>query len=547
MRKQTISFILCFVILIGTLSSGLFALTPSLDNFKKVNSYVNGHYDDVKISDWFSPNVAEAYELGLMIGSSETYFNAKGNVTIAEAITMAARIHLIYTTGSEKFNPTTPWYQSYVDYALQKGIIKQGYSDYGKTATRAEFAAILAGALSDDALPVINQIDDGSIPDVAANTAYGSQVYRLYRAGILAGNDSFGTFTPDSNIARAAAAAIVTRMANASLRVEVSLEKSVPSSFSVRFIDVGQADAALVLCDGKSMLIDGGNADDSDLIYTYLKKLDIKHLDFIVATHAHEDHVGGLSAPLNTLTVGKVYAPKTQADTKAYLNFLSGVQKQKLTITTPVAGDKINLGSSEITFLAPVNETYDDINNTSIVLRIVYGETSFLFAGDAERESETDIIDAGYTLESTVLKVGHHGGETSTSYVFLREIMPQYAIISVGKDNSYGHPTEEVLSRLRDADVKLYRTDIQGDIIATSDGNNVTFVTTKNQNADTNPTIKEPETEKPSEKNYIGNKNTLKFHLPSCGSLPLEKNRIYFDNRQEAIKVGYVPCKICNP
>ncbi|MHB1154414.1 MAG: ComEC/Rec2 family competence protein [Eubacteriales bacterium] len=302
------------------------------------------------------------------------------------------------------------------------------------------------------------------------------------------------------------------------------------------------------------MLIDGGNAADSDLIFTYLKKYKITQLDYIVATHTHEDHVGGLAAPLHALTVGKVYAPQTQADTKAYINFITGVEKQGLSITVPKLGDKINFGSSEITFLAPITESYDDLNNTSIVLRIVYGETSFLFTGDAEREAEADIIAAGYTLQSNIIKIGHHGGETSTSYVFLREVMPEFAIISVGKDNSYGHPTEEVLSRLRDADVKLYRTDIQGDIIATSNGESVTFVTAKNQNVETNPTesettqapetTKEPETVKPSEHNYIGNVNTLKFHLPSCSYLPDKVNRIYFDDRQKAINAGYVPINI---
>ncbi len=606
MKKQAILLILCLTILIGILPSGLFASNPSLDNFTKINTYVYGQFDDVKSSDWFSPNVANAYELGLMIGTSDTNFNSYGNVTIAEAITMAARIHIIYTAGSEKFVLTSPWYQPYVDYVIKNGIISQGYSDYNKTATRAEFATILAGALPDEALTVVNTVVTGSIPDLDINADYSLKVYKLYRAGILAGNDSYGMFTPDSNIARAAAAAIVTRMANSSLRVKISLNEAVqilyaadgrtrvtlkseveaylkvgwykepvipvkPSSFVIHFIDVGQADAALVICDGKSMLIDGGNVEDSDLIYTYLKKLNITHLDYIVATHAHEDHIGGLSAPLNNQTVGTVYAPRIQLGTRAYENFRKGVQKQNLTTIEPYPGDILSLGSSTITFLAPIKETYNNldntslVNNTSIVLRIIYGDTSFLFMGDAEREAEADIIAADYTLESTVIKIGHHGGETSSSYVFLREVMPKYAIISCGKDNSYGHPTEDVLSRLRDADVKLFRTDMQGDIIATSDGKHVIFTTQKNQNIETNPTtqettvtpetIKTPETEpeikeetaKAPSGNYIGNINTHKFHLPSCSYLPDAENRIYFGTRQQAINAGYEACKRCNP
>jgi competence protein ComEC len=255
-------------------------------------------------------------------------------------------------------------------------------------------------------------------------------------------------------------------------------EPIVTPSFVVYFINVGKADAALEICDGKSMLIDGGDAEDSDLISSYLKKLDITYLDYIVATHAHQDHVGGLSDVLNTISVSKVYAPKTPFNSKEYKNFIKGVKKQNLIITTPAAGDIINLGSSTITFLAPINEFYADLNNTSIVLRIVYGDTSFLFMGDAGSEAEDDIIAAGYALESTVIKIGHHGAETSTSDVFLEKVKPVYAVISCGKDDSY--PSKAVLNRLHDAYVKIYRTDKKGDIIAASNGTDVTFTTQKN-------------------------------------------------------------------
>lgn len=231
------------------------------------------------------------------------------------------------------------------------------------------------------------------------------------------------------------------------------------------------------------MLIDGGKDSDSDLIKMYLKKLNIKHLDYMIATHAHKDHVGGLSDIFKKITAGKVYAPQTQADTKEYKNFLEGVEKQKLKIITPEIGDKINLGSSIITFLGPIKETYDDLNDTSIVIRIVYGDTSFLFTGDAGRESEADIISAGYTLKSTVLKVGHHGYATSATYEFLQQVKPVYAVISCDKDSSDGEPSEEVLNRLHEVDVKLYRTDLQGNIIAVSNGKIVTFTTSKNINS----------------------------------------------------------------
>lgn len=334
------------------------------------------------------------------------------------------------------------------------------------------------------------------------------------------------------------------------------------SSFTVHFIDVGQADSALVLCDGSAMLIDGGNAEDSSLIYSYLRNLSIDHLDYIVCTHAHEDHVGGLAGALNYATVDTALCPVTDYDSRAFQSFVSYLGKQGVSITIPTAGDTFMLGSASVTVLGPINPDVDEPNNTSIVLRIVYGDTSFLFTGDAEREEEQDILDAGYTLNSTVLKVGHHGSANSTTYPFLYEIMPQYAVISVGENNSYGHPTEEALSRLRDADVKVYRTDMQGDVICTSDGNTVTFSVERNEDADTlaavgpnsvqasnvQPTAAPADV--PAGTEYVLNTNTHKFHYPSCSSVSQmsEKNKQYYTGtRDEVIAMGYDPCGRCHP
>lgn len=335
--------------------------------------------------------------------------------------------------------------------------------------------------------------------------------------------------------------------------------------FAVHYIDVGQGDAALVLCDGRTMLIDGGKPHASSIIYTYLKNLNIDYLDYIVASHADDDHIGGLSAPLAKMKVGNVLAPETEADTRSYESLKNKTAEQGLTITHPKPGESLAFGSSKIEFYGPITESESDRNNGSIVMKIIYGETSFLFTGDAEREEEQEILNAGFDLSATVLKVGHHGSKNSTTYPFLRAIMPKYAVISVG-ENSYGHPTEDTLSRLRDAGAKVYRSDMQGDIIAASDGKTVTITTKKNGNAQTNPTeeekattAKNTESESAGAKNagnetkpynYIGNKNTKKLHVPNCSAVlqMKEENRVYLNcTRDEAIKDGYTSCGRCNP
>ena len=252
-----------------------------------------------------------------------------------------------------------------------------------------------------------------------------------------------------------------------------------PVELRVDFIDVGQADSALIRCGGQAMLIDGGNAADSSLLVSYLKSQGVEHLDYMVCTHAHEDHVGGLSGPLNTSTVGRVFCPVTEYDSKAFSSFVKYTGAQGLELTVPAPGDTFALGGALVTVLGPVAD-YDNTNDTSIVLRVDFGETSFLFTGDMERTAEADLLESGCDLSATVLKVGHHGSETSTSYPFLREVMPQYGVISVGEGNPYGHPTEATLSRLYDAGVTVYRTDLQGTVTAVSDGKTVTFTTEKN-------------------------------------------------------------------
>ncbi|MCF0149609.1 MAG: lamin tail domain-containing protein, partial [Clostridium sp.] len=191
--------------------------------------------------------------------------------------------------------------------------------------------------------------------------------------------------------------------------------------------------------------------------------------------HPHEDHIGGLDDVINNFSIGKVIMPKATTTTKTYEDVLTAIRNKGLTITLPKTGDKYSIGGATFTILAPNSESYDSLNNYSVVVKLTYLNNSFLFTGDAETLSENEMINKGLDLKADVLKVGHHGSSTSTSQGFLDRVNPKYAVVSVGKDNSYGHPNKTVMDRLQSKNINIYRTDESGTIIATSNGNNITF------------------------------------------------------------------------
>ncbi|MFU0824668.1 ComEC/Rec2 family competence protein [Clostridium sp.] len=255
---------------------------------------------------------------------------------------------------------------------------------------------------------------------------------------------------------------------------EISTKSS--GDLKVHFIDVGQADSILITQGSNSMLIDAGNNEDSNLVVNYLKKQGITKLDYVVGTHPHEDHIGGLDAVIRAFDVKKVYMPKKTSTTKTYKDVITAIKDKGLKIAIPARGTTFKLGEATATVVAPSESgDYEDVNNYSIVIKLKYKNTSFLFAGDAEDVSEQEIIKGGYDIKADVLKVGHHGSRSSTTEVFLNKVSPKYAVISVGEGNEYGHPHKSTMDRLKSKGIPVYRTDEAGTIIATSNGNSITF------------------------------------------------------------------------
>lgn len=258
-------------------------------------------------------------------------------------------------------------------------------------------------------------------------------------------------------------------------QIDNTSNSEVSGVLTVDYIDVGQGDSALVNVNGKYMLIDAGtNASEKDLI-NYLKGKNIQKIDYVIGTHPHEDHIGGLDKVIDNFDIGQVYLPKISHTTKTYESVLESIKNKNLKVITAKEGVKIDLGpGTTVEMYSPNKSKYDNLNDYSSIIKVSFGEKKFLFTGDAEREAENEVIKKGVDLSADVLKVGHHGSDTSTSNDFLEKVNPKIAIISCGKGNDYGHPHNSTLNKLEGRNIRTFRTDEVGTVQVESDGKNLT-------------------------------------------------------------------------
>ena len=322
-----------------------------------------------------------------------------------------------------------------------------------------------------------------------------------------------------------------------------------PASLRVHFINVEQGDSILLESEGEFVLVDAGEKDYGLLVLDYFKDQNGDKLKYVIATHPHTDHIGGLTHIINGIETENFIAYETDQRTSTWLNVLKAVEKNNVNYIDAKVGAEYRFGKASFTILAPRSDNYEGgYNNYSIVIMVQCGDTRFLLTGDAERESEREMLDAGVDLRADVLKCGHHGSSDATSEGFLMAVDPAYAIISCMKDNEYGHPHQETLHKLKLMDCTYLRTDQLGSIVAETDGTQIRFTYDNKFYEPITYTVGDHK-DHSDIATYVGNKNSRYFHYRICSGAESmkEKNRVEFTTREEAVKAGYSPCPSCQP
>ncbi|MBQ8306492.1 MAG: MBL fold metallo-hydrolase [Blautia sp.] len=342
-----------------------------------------------------------------------------------------------------------------------------------------------------------------------------------------------------------------------------NLSVSAAEPFELHLLDVGQGQSVLIKADGHYMLIDGGGRDASSFVVSYLRQQGVDNLDCMVLSHYDEDHMAGLIGALSVFHTDVFLAPAYAGEGDLYQSLAVAALSNGCVVMHPVAGWQFQVGNANIEIVGPVGE-YTSGNDCSLSVRISYGDTAYLICGDAEQQSEIDMVGSGTNLKADVYVVNHHGSSTSSMDAFLDAVSPTYALISCGADNGYGHPSMETLQRFQNHGTAMFRTDKQGTIVAYSDGSDIWFntdpcddwtagngvISLEGTGAEAGGEVTRGMPEEEETFQYVCNTNTKKFHYPDCNSVKQmkEENRLYTDlSREDLIAQGYEPCGNCNP
>ncbi len=339
--------------------------------------------------------------------------------------------------------------------------------------------------------------------------------------------------------------------------LEVEVAPGVTSNYGlmrVHFIDVGQADSAFIeLGNGQTMLIDAGRSGNASTIVNYIKALQYETIDYVVASHPHDDHIGGMATVLDSFNIGKMYMPKQAHTITAFTNMLDVIEDKNIELYTAKAGISIlSSGIINIDVLAPFADSDSNLNNVSAVVRITYGKTVMLFTGDAEHVIENQLLNSG--IDADVLKVGHHGAGSASSSSFIKAVSPEVAVISVGEGNSYGHPHAYTLAILNEVGANIYRTDEQGTIVVTADQSKKITVNKKASTVKENapPVVVQTPSDKVQDEPSVSDNQSQvvyrtrtgkKYHRAGCSYL----KSIIETTVSEAQSMGLGPCSRCNP
>lgn len=480
MRKKTLAGLLAFVLL----------TTFSAMGYAAVFTDVAGHPAEAYINEMASRGIISGYGDGTFL--PDAYVQ---RCEYAKMLTGVANLPTSDGTSTPFVDVNVDeWYYPYIR-AVQPYL--NGYTVDGtmyfypeEYATREDVTVALMKALGDDLSAYYymeNLLVDKFVDYETVSAHNRPYIAAAVDKGYITGNTD-GTFRGKDPITRAEISIILCRAFPPSVDVIAGIEpdntnenNAVNANLTAFFLDVGQGDAAFIeLSDEKTLLIDAGIRSSGEKIIDFITSRGHTHLDYVIATHPHADHIGSMDQILSTFTIGTLYMPDASTDSQTYQRMMNVISEKQIPVVT-VTPQQTAFSTENQTgiFLSPTPQLYTDLNNQSAVLKLTYQNASYLFCGDAEEAAEMQMLSFGNMLDSDVLKVGHHGSSTSSSEMFLSAVTPLYSVISCGSNNSYGHPAEQTLLRLAAVGSQIFRTDLQGDIMISTNGMNYETATEK--------------------------------------------------------------------